>query len=112
MAGEEVGDIFRDGKAYDVQVWSTPGNRATASPTSSRCSIDTPDGGRVRLARGRGASGCEPTPNAIEREADSRRIDVDANVEGRDLGSVVVSDVEEALKSVGFPLGLSRGAAR
>ena len=24
IAGEEVGDIFRDGKAYDVQVWSTP----------------------------------------------------------------------------------------
>jgi Cu/Ag efflux pump CusA len=24
MAGDEVGDIFRDGKAYDVQVWSRP----------------------------------------------------------------------------------------
>ena len=24
MSGEEVGDIFRDGKTYDVQVWSTP----------------------------------------------------------------------------------------
>ena len=24
MSGEEVGDIFHDGKAYDVNVWSTP----------------------------------------------------------------------------------------
>ena len=24
VAGEEVGDIFRGGKAYDVNVWSTP----------------------------------------------------------------------------------------
>ena len=35
-----------------------------------------------------------PTPNAIERELQSRRIDVGANVEGRDLGSVV-AEVEE-----------------
>ena len=26
VAGEEVGDVFRDGKAYDVQVWSHPGD--------------------------------------------------------------------------------------
>ena len=24
LSGEEVGDIFRAGRAYDVQVWSTP----------------------------------------------------------------------------------------
>ena len=30
MSGEEVGDIFHDGKAYDVQVWSVPTARAAA----------------------------------------------------------------------------------
>ena len=45
-----------------------------------------------------------PTPNAIERELQSRRIDVGANVEGRDLASVV-DDVEERLETVEFPLG-------
>ena len=35
VAGEEVGDIFRDGKAYDVQVWSTPESRRQPRPTSS-----------------------------------------------------------------------------
>ena len=36
-----------------------------------------------------------PTPNAIERTQQSRRIDVGANVEGGDLGSAV-SAVEES----------------
>ena len=43
-----------------------------------------------------------PTPNHIERELQSRRIDVGANVEGRDLSSVV-SDVEDRLADVQFP---------
>jgi Cu/Ag efflux pump CusA len=30
MGGEEVGDIFRDGRTYDVQVWSTPPPRHRA----------------------------------------------------------------------------------
>jgi Cu/Ag efflux pump CusA len=43
-----------------------------------------------------------PTPNAIQRELQSRRIDVGANVEGRDLASVV-HEVEERLEGVKFP---------
>jgi Cu/Ag efflux pump CusA len=45
-----------------------------------------------------------PTPNSITHEGLARRIDVDANVRGRDLGSVV-AEVEKALKGVDFPLG-------
>ncbi len=44
-----------------------------------------------------------PVPNVIEREGQSRKIDVSANVRGRDLGSVV-RDVEVALDGVTFPL--------
>jgi Cu/Ag efflux pump CusA len=39
----------------------------------------------------------------VEREGQSRKIDVSANVRGRDLGSVV-ADVERALEGVSFPL--------
>jgi CzcA family heavy metal efflux pump len=102
VSGEEVGDIFRGGRAYDVNVWSTPQHRDSVSDIG-RLLLDTPGGGRVRLAQVADVR-VRPTPNAIEREADSRRIDVEANVEGRDLGSVV-NDVEEAVKGVGFPLG-------
>jgi CzcA family heavy metal efflux pump len=101
MSGQEAGDIFRDGKAYDVQVWSTPETRDSV-PDLRQLLIDTPTGGHVRLEEVADVR-IEPTPNVIERENRSRRIDVEANVRGRDLGSVV-GDVEQALQEVQFPL--------
>jgi Cu/Ag efflux pump CusA len=44
-----------------------------------------------------------PTPNAILREDLARRLDVGANVEGRDLGSVV-RELKSRLEQVDFPL--------
>jgi len=102
IAGEEVGDIFRGGKAYDVNVWSTPETRH--SPTSIReLLIDTPAGGQVRLADLADVR-IRPTPNVIEHENLKRRLKVSANVRGRDLGSVA-ADVEKRLKTVKFPQG-------
>ena len=102
VAGEEVGDIFRDGKSYDVNVWSTPETRHSLTDIRHLL-IDTPGGGQVELSKVASVV-VRPTPNAIEREGDSRRIDVEASVEGRDLGSVV-GDVEKAVQGVDFPLG-------
>jgi CzcA family heavy metal efflux pump len=102
VAGEEVGDIFRDGKAYDTVVWSTPQTRGSVTAVSD-LPIDTPSGAVVRLGDvARVTVG--PVPNAIERQNDSRRLDVAANVSDRDLGSVV-ADVKKALRSVDFPRG-------
>jgi Cu/Ag efflux pump CusA len=102
MAGEEVGDIFREGKAYDVQVWSAPQTRDSVADVQDLL-LDTPGGGYVRLGDVADVA-IQPAPNAIEREGDSRRIDVEANAEGRDLGSVV-SDIQRGLEEVDFPLG-------
>jgi CzcA family heavy metal efflux pump len=102
IAGEEVGDIFRGGKAFDVQVWSTPKTRHDLQSVRQLL-IDTPDGGHVRLADVADVR-IVPAPNVIKREDVSRRIDVGANVRDRDLGSVV-RDVEERLDRVDFPLG-------
>ena len=102
VAGEEVGDIFRAGKAYDVVVWSTPETRNSVTSIAA-LPIDTPSGRTVRIgdvAKVR----VRPIPNVIERQGDSRRIDVVANVEGRDLGSVA-KDVERGLATVAFPRG-------
>jgi CzcA family heavy metal efflux pump len=104
MAGEEVGDIFRDGKAYDIQVWSKPEVRNSLSDIRN-LPIDTPDGGHVLLAEVAEVT-IKPTPNAIEREANTRKIDVGANVSGRALGAVV-GDVQDRLEQVQFPLGYS-----
>jgi CzcA family heavy metal efflux pump len=100
VAGEEGGDIFRGGRAYDVVVWSTPDTRASV-PRIENLMIDTPSGERVRLADVADVA-IVSNPNSIERQGDSRRLDVGASVEGRDLGSVV-QEVDEKLDAVSFP---------
>ncbi|MFQ6029783.1 MAG: efflux RND transporter permease subunit, partial [Dehalococcoidia bacterium] len=48
VSGLEVGDIFRNGRAFDVQVWTTPGTRDSVDDVRNLL-IDTPRGGKVRL---------------------------------------------------------------
>ena len=102
LSGEEVGDLFWDGKAYDVNVWSTPETRN--SLTSIRdLLIDTPSGRQVRLGDVAAVT-IAPAASVIYRENDSRRIDVAADVHGRDIGTVT-REAEERLKQVELPLG-------
>jgi Cu/Ag efflux pump CusA len=100
LGSEEVSDIFYGGKAYDVHIWSVPEARNSLTSVEE-LPIDTPSGDRVRLEQVADVR-VAPTPNHIERELQSRRIDVGANVEGRDLASVV-EDVEDRLEGVKFP---------
>jgi CzcA family heavy metal efflux pump len=100
LASEEVGDLFHGGKAYDVHVWSIPAARNSLTDVQ-RLPIDTPEGDQIQLQQVADVR-VAPTPNAIQRELQSRRIDVGANVEGRDLASVV-DEVEDRLASVSFP---------
>ena len=102
IASEEVSDIYAGGRAYDVHVTAIPTARDSVTDVQN-LQLDTPTGTRVRLAEVAEVR-LAPTPNAIEREKQSRRIDVGANVEGRDLASVV-ADVENRLTGVTFPLG-------
>ncbi|MFI8763401.1 efflux RND transporter permease subunit [Streptomyces sp. NPDC053792] len=102
VAGEEVGDIFRDGRAYDTVVWSTPETRGNVAAIS-RLPIDTPTGATVPLGDVAQVF-IEPQPNVIARENGSRHLDVNASVSGRSL-SAVVSDVDKAIASTDFPRG-------
>jgi CzcA family heavy metal efflux pump len=102
LAGEEAGDIFRDGRAYDVQIWSTPETRHSIEDIKNLL-IDTPKGEPVRLANVATVR-VRSTPNHIDREGQSRKIDVTANVSGRDLGSVA-ADVHKIVSRIEMPLG-------
>jgi CzcA family heavy metal efflux pump len=102
MAGIEVTDVHRQGKVYDVFVWAPKSLRGDLDSIREFL-IDTPYGGRVRLGEVADIQ-LVPTPNKIKRENNSRRIDVHANVKGRDLGSVA-ADVEARLEKVQFPIG-------
>jgi CzcA family heavy metal efflux pump len=101
MAGEEVGDINIGKRTYDVNVWSTPATRNSLGDFRELL-IDTPGGGHVQLQEVADVR-ILPTPNVISHENLKRRLDVRANVRGRDLGSVV-ADVESRLQKVKFPL--------
>jgi len=84
-----------------VNVWSTPATRSNPMNVSDLL-IDTPTGGHVRLSEVADVR-IVPSPNVVEREGQSRKIDVSANVKGRDLGSVA-QDVKAALETVELPL--------
>ena len=101
MASEEVGDIFRDGKTYDVEVWSVPKARNSVHDIEEIL-VDIPAGGRVRLGDVATVS-IRPTPNNIQHEGGTRRIDIAADVQGRDTGAVA-RDVENRLGDMKFPL--------
>jgi CzcA family heavy metal efflux pump len=102
IQGEEIGDLFFGAKIYGVNVW-TPQDARDSLTDVQNLWIDTPDGGQVRLSDVADVR-IAGVPNVIAREDQSRKIDVSANVSGRDLGSVA-ADVEKALGNVAFPLG-------
>jgi CzcA family heavy metal efflux pump len=102
LASEEVGDIFVNGKAYDVHVWTTPDQRDSLADLEA-LPIDTPRG--VVPLEKLAAVKIVPIPNTIHHESQSRSLDVGANLDGsRDLGSVV-GEFQTELEQVDFPLG-------
>jgi Cu/Ag efflux pump CusA len=102
LASEDVAHLFHGGRAYEVAVWSVPQTRQSLSDVRA-LPLDTPGGGRVALGQVADVR-IAPTPSDIKRENASRRIDIDANISGRDLGSVT-RDVDAKLASMHFPLG-------
>jgi CzcA family heavy metal efflux pump len=104
VGGEEAGDVFRYGQAYDIQVWSIPQARQSVDAVNQLL-IDTPSGEPVPLSELAEVS-LRPVDNTVERENQSRRLDVSANISGRDLGAVA-RDVQETVAGVDLPLGYS-----
>ncbi len=102
IASEEVSDIFAGGRAYDVHVTAIPSARDSITDVENM-QIDTPGGKRV-LLKDIASVSLASTPNAIQRQNQSRLIDVGANVAGNDLGTVV-DHVEDLVAGVDFPRG-------
>ena len=94
--GETVSQVLEEGRSHDLVVRFAPELRANAEAISS-VRFDTPTGQKVPLSElagiavGRG-------PNTITRENVQRKIVVQANVAGRDLGSTV-ADIRGAVSS-------------
>ena len=103
IASEEAGDIWRDGKNYEVHVWGDARHRNSIFGVSDLM-IDANRGQRVRLGDVASVT-IKPAPNVVLRENSTRRIDVKADVGADgDLGKVSRA-LEEKLKSVDWPRG-------
>lgn len=101
LQGIQVGSIFERQKVFEVVVQGVPETRDSVAKVRDLL-IDTPRGGHVRLAEVAEVR-IAPAPTVIQREAVSRRVDVEAGVVGRGV-EAVAADVEARLAAVTFPL--------
>ena len=101
--GEAVSQVLEEGKSFDLVVRFPPELRANSTAISA-VMFDTPTGQRVPLSQLAQIT-VDRGPNAVSRENVQRKIVVQANVAGRDLGSTV-ADIEQAVGSrVQLPAG-------
>lgn len=100
IGGEEVTQVWKNQRNYGVFVRFPEAMRDNAEAIGNIL-VDTPSGAMIPLSQ---LAKIELTrgPNVIWREAMSRRISIDAGIEGRDLGSVV-ADIKEKLKRIELP---------
>jgi len=106
IRGTKVGEIYEDQRIFDVAVWSPEARRRDIS-SIRQLLIDAPGGipGTAKVPLGDVADiRIAPTPNVIQHENASRRIDVSCNVKGRDLGSVA-REIETKVKGIRFDPG-------
>ena len=102
VKGTKAGEIYEEQKVFDIAVWGVPKVRRDLEALRS-LRVDTPSGASIPLgdlADIRIAA----TPNVINHENGSRRIDVSCNVRGRDLGSVA-RELEAKVRAVPFERG-------
>lgn len=102
IRGTKVGEMYEDQGIFDVAVWSEGKSRSDLTSLGNLL-IDAPLGGKVPL-RDVAELRIAPTPNLIQHENASRKIDVSCNAKGRDLGSVA-RDIEQRVRSINFDPG-------
>ena len=100
FSGILVGSLYQDQRIFDVVVWSAPAVRHTPTDLAD-LQIDTPSGTRVRLGDVATVR-IVPYPTVLRHHDSSRYVDVDAQVNGRDLTSVL-SDVRSRIAAMPMP---------
>ncbi|MCI0689439.1 MAG: efflux RND transporter permease subunit, partial [Sporichthyaceae bacterium] len=101
VSGLPVGYLFEEQKVFEVVVWGAPEVRQSVSSLRD-LQLSTPEDNYVRLGDVADVR-IRPVPNVIEHDAVSRRLDVLADVRGRDVDAVI-GDVDRVIKGIGFPV--------
>ena len=103
LNGRIVSQVLEQQQVFDLVVWLQPKARSSLEEIGNLL-VDTPVGQKIPLAQvatveyGTG-------PNTINRENVSRLIVVSANVDGRDLGSVIGDIRTQVQNNVQLPAG-------
>jgi Cu/Ag efflux pump CusA len=100
IGGITVGSLFQEQKVFDVVVWGRPELRRDLDAVRNLM-IDTETGTQVRLADVARVDAVA-APSVIHRQGVSRRIDVEAEVNGRSLAAVT-DEARRRIKEVKFP---------
>jgi Cu/Ag efflux pump CusA len=101
LQGIEVGYMFEQQKVFQVIVKGTQATRNSLNSVTDML-VDKPEGGHVRLGDVAKVT-LRPNQTVIQHDNTSRRVDVVASIQGRDLGAVK-AEVETAIRSLQFPL--------
>ncbi len=103
LNGEAVSQVLEEGRSVDLVVRFSDEARANATAISG-VTFDTPTGQRVPLSSLAQIT-VDRGPNTISRENVQRKIVVQANVSGRDLGSTVQAIQAAVTRDVQLPPG-------
>lgn len=103
IGGAVAGQVFEGQRRFEIFVRYGEAYRATPEDIG-RALVTAPSGARVPLAQIAAISEVEG-PKQISREANQRRIVVQANVEGRDMGGFVAEAQAAVAERVTLPPG-------
>lgn len=103
LNGEVVSQVLEEGKTFDLVV-RFPEPLRSGAEAIGNVMFDTPTGQRVPLSQLAQIT-VDRGPNTVSRENVQRKIVVQANVAGRDLGSVVTDIRNEVGAKVTLPPG-------
>ena len=101
--GEHVSQVIEGQKSFDLFVWFDEASRRDTQSMRGVL-VDGHNGLKVPLSQVAEVA-LENRPYLINRERVQRRIAVQANVVGRDLGSFIAEAQEKIAKQVNFPPG-------
>jgi heavy metal efflux system protein len=105
IGGKSAGQVIKGNERYDIYVRLAEPNRSNAEAIKALV-LQGPNGSQVRLGDVADL-GIEAGPPQIRRDDVQRRIVIQANVQGRDMGSVVKELDERIASEVKLPPGYS-----
>lgn len=103
IGGKPVTALFEGEKYFDVLV-RYPEEKRNSIEVISNILVTSPQGTRIPLSQLADIDASEG-PNQISRESGQRRIGIESNISGRDIGSFVAEAKREIQKNVNLPSG-------